>query len=212
MARIGVYGGSFNPPHLGHIFAARKAQQLLGLDKVLLIPAAIPPHKAVAEGSPDGETRLALTKLAIAGEAGMEVSRIELIVPARVTLWIRCARFGNAIRRMRCIYSWEPICSCPFSNGVIRSTSQDWPCRSAWPASAQTKRFPRSCWRNRQQWRLRSVSDPLFYRMIVWKSRQPRPEGFCFLASRMSPAPGCALHDRAGESLRRGRQVSCAAI
>ena len=39
MARIGVYGGSFNPPHLGHIFAARKAQQLLGLDKVLLIPA-----------------------------------------------------------------------------------------------------------------------------------------------------------------------------
>ena len=41
MARIGVYGGSFNPPHLGHIFAARKAQQLLGLDKILLIPAAI---------------------------------------------------------------------------------------------------------------------------------------------------------------------------
>ena len=81
MARIGVYGGSFNPPHLGHIFAARKAQQLLGLDKVLLIPAAIPPHKAVAEGSPDGETRLALTKLAIAGEAGMEVSRIELDRP-----------------------------------------------------------------------------------------------------------------------------------
>ena len=45
MARIGIYGGSFNPPHLGHIFAARKAQQLLGLDKVLLIPAAIPPHR-----------------------------------------------------------------------------------------------------------------------------------------------------------------------
>lgn len=61
MARIGIYGGSFNPPHLGHIFAARKARQLLGLDKILLIPAAIPPHKAVAEGSPDGETRFALT-------------------------------------------------------------------------------------------------------------------------------------------------------
>ena len=52
MARIGIYGGSFNPPHLGHIFAARKARQLLGLDKILLIPAAIPPHQAVAEGSP----------------------------------------------------------------------------------------------------------------------------------------------------------------
>ena len=47
MARIGIYGGSFNPPHLGHIFAARKARQLLGLDKILLIPAAIPPHKAL---------------------------------------------------------------------------------------------------------------------------------------------------------------------
>ena len=78
MARIGIYGGSFNPPHLGHVFAARNARQLLGLDKILLIPAAIPPHKAVAEGSPDGETRLALTELAIAGEPGMEVSRIEL--------------------------------------------------------------------------------------------------------------------------------------
>ena len=81
MARIGIYGGSFNPPHLGHIFAARKARQLLGLDKILLIPAAIPPHKAVAEGSPDGETRFALTQLAIAGETGMEVSRIELDRP-----------------------------------------------------------------------------------------------------------------------------------
>ena len=76
-----IYGGSFNPPHLGHIFAARKARQLLGLDKILLIPAAIPPHKAVAEGSPDGETRFALTQLAIAGETGMEVSRIELDRP-----------------------------------------------------------------------------------------------------------------------------------
>ena len=79
--KIGIYGGSFNPPHLGHIFAARKARQLLGLDKILLIPAAIPPHKAVAEGSPDGETRFALTQLAIAGETGMEVSRIELDRP-----------------------------------------------------------------------------------------------------------------------------------
>ena len=83
MARIGIYGGSFNPPHLGHIFAARKARQLLGLDKILLIPAAIPPHKAVAEGSPDGETRFALTQLAIAGETGMEVSRIELDRPGQ---------------------------------------------------------------------------------------------------------------------------------
>ena len=40
-------------------YAGAKARQLLGLDKILLIPAAIPPHKAVAEGSPDGEPRFA---------------------------------------------------------------------------------------------------------------------------------------------------------
>ena len=73
MARIGIYGGSFNPPHLGHIFAARKARQLLGLDKILLIPAAIPPHKAVAEGSPDGETRFALTQPLVCRTGGSRV-------------------------------------------------------------------------------------------------------------------------------------------
>ena len=81
MRRIGIYGGSFNPPHLGHVLAARNARALLQLGEILFIPAAIPPHKAVAGGSPDGETRFALTQLAIAGETGMEVSRIELDRP-----------------------------------------------------------------------------------------------------------------------------------
>ena len=81
MRRIGIYGGSFNPPHLGHVLAARNARALLQLGEILFIPAAIPPHKAVAGGSPDGETRLALTELAIAGEPGMSVSRIELDRP-----------------------------------------------------------------------------------------------------------------------------------
>ena len=81
MRRIGIYGGSFNPPHLGHVLAARNARALLQLGEILFIPAAIPPHKAVAGGSPDGETRLALTELAIAGETGMSVSRSELDRP-----------------------------------------------------------------------------------------------------------------------------------
>ena len=78
MARIGVYGGSFNPPHLGHVCAARQARALLKLDRIIFIPAAIPPHKAMATGSPDGRTRLALTQLAVAQEPGMEVSDLEL--------------------------------------------------------------------------------------------------------------------------------------
>ena len=78
MARIGIYGGSFNPPHLGHIRAALETRRLLRLDRVILIPDAVPPHKMLAPGSPDAKTRLALVRLAIAGCDGLEVSDIEL--------------------------------------------------------------------------------------------------------------------------------------
>lgn len=64
MARIGVYGGSFNPPHKGHILAAREFQRALKLDELLLIPAAIPPHKVLPDGSPNGETRMRMLELA----------------------------------------------------------------------------------------------------------------------------------------------------
>ena len=47
--RIGIYGGTFNPPHLGHLTAARTAFELLKLDKLYLIPAAVPPHKPLPQ-------------------------------------------------------------------------------------------------------------------------------------------------------------------
>lgn len=78
MARIGIYGGSFNPPHCGHILAAQQCLEKLGLDRVILVPAAIPPHKILADGSPDAETRLALCRLAVKGVGGLEVSDLEL--------------------------------------------------------------------------------------------------------------------------------------
>ena len=62
--KIGVYGGTFNPPHLGHLTAARAVFELLRLDKLLLIPARLPPHKELPEGSPAPEQRLELTRLA----------------------------------------------------------------------------------------------------------------------------------------------------
>ena len=61
--KIGIYGGTFNPPHLGHMEAARAAIAALELDKLILIPAAIPPHKQLPEETPEGEHRLAMTKL-----------------------------------------------------------------------------------------------------------------------------------------------------
>lgn len=62
--KIGVYGGTFNPPHLGHLTAARSVFELLNLDLLLLIPAGLPPHKALPAGSPTPEQRLEMTRLA----------------------------------------------------------------------------------------------------------------------------------------------------
>ena len=62
--RLLIYGGTFNPPHLGHADALSCAAAALGADRVLVIPAGIPPHKALAEGSPSAEERLRLCNLA----------------------------------------------------------------------------------------------------------------------------------------------------
>ena len=62
--KIGVYGGTFNPPHLGHLTAARSVFELLNLDLLLLIPAGLPPHKELPAGSPTAVQRLEMTRLA----------------------------------------------------------------------------------------------------------------------------------------------------
>lgn len=62
--KIGIYGGSFNPPHLGHLAAARAAVTALGLDKLVFVPAGCPPHKTLAPGSPRSEQRLEITRIA----------------------------------------------------------------------------------------------------------------------------------------------------
>ncbi len=61
--KIGIYGGTFNPPHLGHMTAARHAMEALGLDELLLIPTALPPHKLLPDGTPAPEDRLAMTSI-----------------------------------------------------------------------------------------------------------------------------------------------------
>lgn len=79
--KIGVYGGTFNPPHLGHLAAAREAIEVLELDKLLLVPAAVPPHKALPQETPALEHRLAMVeKMADALQLPkvVEVSRLEL--------------------------------------------------------------------------------------------------------------------------------------
>ena len=60
--KIGIFGGTFNPPHLGHLAAIRAAVGALGLDKLIVIPAAIPPHKELPEGTPAPRHRLAMAE------------------------------------------------------------------------------------------------------------------------------------------------------
>lgn len=79
--KIGIYGGTFSPPHLGHMEAARAAIAALGLDKLILIPAAIPPHKELPEATPEAHHRLAMTELMADGllmPGVVEVSSMEL--------------------------------------------------------------------------------------------------------------------------------------
>ncbi len=65
--RIGIFGGTFNPPHLGHLAAVRGAMEQLHLDKLYMIPACQPPHKSLPEGSPTAEQRLEMTRIAADG-------------------------------------------------------------------------------------------------------------------------------------------------
>ena len=75
--RVGLLGGSFNPPHLGHLALAQAARERLDLDEVILIPAARPPHKPDERDMASPADRLAMTRLA-ADAAGLEVSPVEL--------------------------------------------------------------------------------------------------------------------------------------
>ena len=78
--RIGVLGGTFNPPHLGHLLCAQEAYVQLELDTVMLMPARIPPHKPVEE-EPGVEHRLELCRLAARDDPRFEVSDLEVNRP-----------------------------------------------------------------------------------------------------------------------------------
>jgi nicotinate-nucleotide adenylyltransferase len=77
LARTAVFGGSFNPIHYGHLLLADEVLEALGLDRILFVPAAVPPHKSPAYLAP-AEDRFAMVGLATAGHPRFEVSDLEL--------------------------------------------------------------------------------------------------------------------------------------
>ena len=78
MERIGIYGGSFNPPHIGHINAAQCAVEVLGLSKMLVVPCNISPGKPLCPDHVSNEQRLQMLKLAIGDDPKLELCDTEL--------------------------------------------------------------------------------------------------------------------------------------
>ncbi len=92
MGNIGIYGGSFNPVHTGHVLAMKHFVHSLSLDALLVIPAGVPPHKSLAAGSPDGDVRANLLRLAV-----------EDIPEARVDV--------RELKRQGKSYTYDTLCS-----------------------------------------------------------------------------------------------------
>jgi nicotinate-nucleotide adenylyltransferase len=82
VARLGLLGGTFNPPHIAHLVCAQEAFVQLSLDRVLFVPVFEPPHKDV-EAEPGVEHRIELCRRAVGDDPRFEVSRIEADTPGR---------------------------------------------------------------------------------------------------------------------------------
>ena len=78
--KIGIVGGSFDPPHFGHLNLAEEAKRRLGLDRIYFVPACQPPHKSPEDLSPP-LLRYRMTRLAVRNRPGLEVSDIEIRRP-----------------------------------------------------------------------------------------------------------------------------------
>jgi nicotinate-nucleotide adenylyltransferase len=79
LPRIGVLGGLFNPPHIGHLVLCQEAAWQLGLTRVVLVPTRLPPHREAPAES--GDLRLRLAQAAVLGSRRLSVSRVELDRP-----------------------------------------------------------------------------------------------------------------------------------
>src|SRR5205823_6003855 len=75
--RLGLYGGSFDPVHYGHLLLAECCRETLRLDEVWLVPAAVPPHKQTRELAPS-KARLEMLELALGGHEQLRTSPLEI--------------------------------------------------------------------------------------------------------------------------------------
>ncbi|MCL2401933.1 MAG: nicotinate (nicotinamide) nucleotide adenylyltransferase [Oscillospiraceae bacterium] len=79
--RVGIFGGTFNPPHIGHVDSAKAAVRQLGLDTLIVVPSGIPPHKSLPNDTPPADMRIHMTRTAFAELESAIVSDIEAMKP-----------------------------------------------------------------------------------------------------------------------------------
>lgn len=127
--RIAVYGGTFDPVHVGHAAVARKLLELFGLDEVIFVPAFVAPHKRGRKVSPAFD-RHAMLALATQGEESLRVSTVELSAPERPytveTLERFCETLGATARLFFVMGadSWEEITTWREWERVLALTDQ----------------------------------------------------------------------------------------
>ena len=109
---VGVMGGTFDPIHLGHLAVAEEAREVLGLERILFVPAGQPPHKAAGEVT-DVEHRLAMAELAIADNPAFELSRIEIDRPGPSYTVDTVERLAESGDRLTVILSAETFAELP---------------------------------------------------------------------------------------------------
>lgn len=102
MRRIGIYGGSFNPPHLGHLIVASYAKQACGLDRVLMMLSPLNPHKVDSLDLASDESRMEMLSLACREIEGVEASDFELQLP-------RPSYTCTTLRQLRHLYPDDEI-------------------------------------------------------------------------------------------------------
>lgn len=122
MRRIGIFGGSFNPPHLGHMHLAESVHEALSLDEVRLVPSGISPHRSMEAYAPDAD-RLAMCRLAAEGYPWMRADDHELR-QAKVSYTVYTVRHfaemfpgdklyllvgGDMLRSFQEWYQWQEI-------------------------------------------------------------------------------------------------------
>ena len=218
---LGLFGGTFDPVHYGHLLLAECCREQLGLDQVWFMPAAMPPHKRDAELT-DGMRRVDMLRLATGGQAAFVVSTMELDrggVSYTVDT-LKIASCSNAEGRMFLLIGSDSLADC--RHGGSRNGFANWQCRWRFAGrraaggfcrtgevvAAERLKKMRRIWRSKCRW---SNSAPVTFaagrpptKVSATARREPSsntsPRRNCTAATNKWTFAACTAYARGGAS------------